>query len=107
MMSRSERVMPGPALARNLVARGDVDHVERQVRQLRAEGRGQVVAAALDDDQVEAGKVAASSASMAAEVHRRIFADRRVRAAAGLDADDALGARAPALRTRNSASSWV
>ena len=34
-----------PALAWNFFAAGDVDHIDRQVRQLGAEGRGQVVAA--------------------------------------------------------------
>ena len=46
----------GAALARDLVAGGDVDHVERQVGELGAEGRGEVVAAGLDQDQVEVGK---------------------------------------------------
>ena len=45
MTSRSDLRDAGPALARDLVAGGDVDHVERQVGQLGAEGRGEVVAA--------------------------------------------------------------
>jgi CubicO group peptidase (beta-lactamase class C family) len=46
----------GAALARDLVAGGDVDDVDRQVGQFRAEGGRQVVAAAFDQDQVEPGK---------------------------------------------------
>ncbi len=37
----------GPALARDLVAGGDVDHVEREIGEFGAECRGEVVAAAL------------------------------------------------------------
>ena len=51
-----EQVGPGDAgaaLARDLVAAGDVDDVDGQVGQLGAEGGGQVVAAALDEDEVE------------------------------------------------------
>jgi len=44
MTSRSERVIR-PALAWNLVARGNVDHIDRQVDQLRAESRREIVAA--------------------------------------------------------------
>ncbi len=43
----------GAALARDLLAGRDVDHVDREVRELGAEGRREVVAAALDEDQVE------------------------------------------------------
>ena len=49
----------GPALARDLVALGHVDHVDRGVDQLGAERRGQVVAAALDEQQLEPGKARA------------------------------------------------
>src|SRR5258708_248517 len=49
---------PGAALARNLVARGDVDHVEGEVGELRAEGRREVVAAGLDEDHLERGETA-------------------------------------------------
>ena len=42
----------GAALARDLVAAGDVDHVDRVVDQLAAVLRGEVVAAALDDQQL-------------------------------------------------------
>ena len=80
----------GAALARDLLAAGDVDHVEREVRQLGAEGRGEVVAARLDEDHVEVGE-ALLHALDRLEVDRRVLADRGVRASAGLDAHDALG----------------
>src|SRR5688572_28087347 len=79
-----------PALARDLVARGDVDHVKGEVGELRAEGRGEVVAAGFDEHHIELGE-AARQAVDRLEVDRRVLADRGVRAAAGLDADDALG----------------
>src|SRR5207245_11665208 len=43
-------------LARDLLALGDVDHVDRRVHQLRAERRGQIIAAALDEEQIQSGK---------------------------------------------------
>jgi hypothetical protein len=39
--SRSDLVMPGRPCA-DLVARGDVDHVEREVGELGAEGRARL-----------------------------------------------------------------
>src|SRR5690606_37756669 len=44
------------ALAGDLVAGGDVDDVERQVAEIGAEGRREVVAAALHEHQVQIGK---------------------------------------------------
>ena len=90
MMSRSERVMPGPALARNLVARGNVDHVEREVGQLRTEGGGQIVAAAFDENHVEVAEATGESLDRL-EIDRCIFPNCRMRTAAGFDTDDALG----------------
>src|SRR5260221_1940325 len=81
-----------PALARDLVARGDVDDVERQVRELRAERGGEVVAARLDEHQVQLGK-ALRQPRYRLQVDRSVLADRRVRTAAGLDTDDALGSQ--------------
>ena len=82
--------MPGPALARNLVAGRDVDHIEREIGELGAEGRGEIVAAALDENEIEIGKAAVHLGDRG-EIDRGVLADRRMRAAAGLDADDALG----------------
>jgi hypothetical protein len=80
----------GAALARDLVARRHVDHVQREVGKLRAEGRGEVVAAGLDQDQVQAGETPVEPRHRL-EIDGGVLADRGVRAAAGLDADDALG----------------
>ena len=79
----------GAALARDLVAGRHVDHVQRQIRQLRAEGGREIVAARLDQNEVEPGEAAVQPLDRL-EVDRRILADRGVRAAAGLDADDPL-----------------
>src|SRR5712671_2253704 len=80
----------GAALARDLVARRHVNHVEREVGELRAESRGEIVAAGLDQDQVEV-REAAIEPRHRLEVDRGVLADRGMRTAAGLDADDALG----------------
>jgi hypothetical protein len=70
----------------------------------RAEGGREIVAAGLDEDHLERGKRRINRATAS----RLIDASSRcgVRAAAGLDADDALGPSA-SLRTRNYASSSV
>src|SRR3984893_5154832 len=44
------------AFGRNLVAGGNVDDVERQVRELRRKGRRQVVAAGFDQNEIEPWK---------------------------------------------------
>jgi colanic acid/amylovoran biosynthesis protein len=86
----------GPALARDLVAGRDVDDVDRDVGELRAERRRQVVAARFDEDQVELPEAPAHVVDRR-EVDRGVLADRGVRATAGLDAHDALrGERARA-----------
>lgn len=43
----------GSALARYFVSAGHVNHVNRNVDQFRAEHRGKIVAAALDEDEFE------------------------------------------------------
>ena len=90
MTSRSDLRDAGAAFARDLVAGGDVDHVERQIGQFGAERGGEVVAARFDENDVEVGERAVE-ARHRLEVDRGVLADRGVRAAAGLDADDALG----------------
>ncbi len=80
----------GTALARDLLAGRDIDHVDREIRELGAEGRGQVVAAGLDQQQLEAGKAPPHLAD-GGEVDRGVLADRRMGAAARLDAHDTLG----------------
>src|SRR5882672_10299970 len=78
------------ALARDLVTGGDVDHVEGEVGQLRAESRSEVVASRFDEDDLEVAEGAVQP-RYGLEVDRGVLADRGVRAAAGLHADDALG----------------
>ena len=106
MTSRSLCVMPGPALARHLVAAGHVDDVDRVVDELAAVLRGEVVAAALDEEQLRRRRSSMSSSS-ASEVVADVLADRGVRAAAGLDGADLTRRAAPRARWRNSASSRV
>ncbi len=79
---------PGSVLARDLVAGGDVDHVDEEVDQRRREGQRQVVAAALDQHDVAVGKARLHVLDRR-EVHAGILAHRRVRTGAGLDAEDA------------------
>src|SRR6516162_7619123 len=75
---------------RNLVASGDVDDVERQVREFRRKGRRQVVAAGFDQNEIERRKFLLHLRDRG-EIDRVVLADRGVRAAAGLDASDPLG----------------
>ena len=86
----------GAALPRDLLAGGDVDHVEGEVGELRREGGGEIVAAGFDQHQIEIGKLGAHLRD-GGEIDGGILADRGVRAAAGLHAHDALrGQRAGA-----------
>ena len=57
---------------------------------LRAERGREIVAAALDEDQIEIGK-ARDQPRDRLEIDRSILADRGMRTAAGFHADDALG----------------
>ena len=49
----------GAALGGNFVAGGDVDHVDREIGELRGKRRGEIVATGFDQDQVERGKLRA------------------------------------------------
>src|SRR4051812_12861132 len=80
---------PGTALARDLLAAGDVDDVDRQVGELGREGRGEVIAAGLDENEIELREAPRHGVDRR-EVDRAVLADCGVRAAAGLDAHDAL-----------------
>ena len=77
------------ALARNLVALRYVDDKDRGIRQLRAEGRREIVAAALDEDDLRVGE-ALRQFLYSLEIHGGILADGRMGTAARLDAEDAL-----------------
>src|SRR5262249_5443351 len=98
MTSRSDRVTPGPPLRgtlspparpRPLAPPRRVDAVDRRIHELGAEARRQVVAAALDEQQLHARKPRRQQIERL-EIGRRVLADRRVRAPARLDADDAI-----------------
>src|SRR5690606_22023209 len=78
----------GAALARDLVALADIDDVDVAVDQFGAEGGGQIVAAALDEDDVEVGKLRGHLLRRV-QVHRHVLADRSVRATARFHAGDA------------------
>ena len=78
-----------PALARDLLALADRDHIERQVGEVGREGGGEIVAAGFDEDDVEIRKFAVELGDRL-QIDRGVLADRGVRAAAGLDADDAV-----------------
>ena len=77
------------ALARDVVAAGDVDHEDLHVGERGGEDRGQVVAAALDEDDVERPGRRLELLDRL-EVRGDVVADRGVRAAAGLDRGDPL-----------------
>src|SRR5262249_489673 len=77
------------AFARNLFSFRDIDHVDREVCQFRTEGGGDVVAARFDEAQLCVGESTVHVVDRR-QVHRRVFADCRVRAATGFDAHDAL-----------------
>jgi len=68
---------------------GDVDDIDGEVGQFRREGRGKVIATGLDQHQIEIGKFRAH-VGHGREIHRGVLADRGMRAAAGLDAGNAV-----------------
>ena len=80
---------PRPALARDVLPGGGVDHVDRQIRQFRAEGGGKVVAPRFDQHQIEIRKRGVEIRH-GGEVDRGILADRGMRAAPRLDPADAV-----------------
>ena len=82
------------ALARNVVAAGDIDDENPPIDQIEREGRGEIVAAGFEHDQLDAGKLALELVA-GGDVERRVFADRRVRAGAGFDGGDARGIDQP------------
>ena len=88
----------GAAFPRHLLAAGDVDNVNGEVGELRREGGGEVVTAQFDEDDIEIGK-ARSHLGNCLQVDRRVLANGGMRAAAGLDAEDALfGKRLDAIQ---------
>ena len=98
--------MPGPPLRGILSPAGDVDDVERQVGQLRAERRGEVVAAAFDEDRCRGCRSAAPGRSTAS---RLIDASSRIAVCGQPPVSTPMmrSAGSASLRTRNCASSSV
>src|SRR5205814_3993376 len=87
---------PGPAFARDFIALSYVNHVNGGVDQFRAEGRGQVISAAFNQEKVQIGETALQLAN-GLQVNGRILANRRVRASPGLDTNHSVRCeRAPA-----------
>ena len=80
----------GTALARHLVAAGDVEHEQLHVDEALGEREGEVVAAALDEHQVER-TLPLLEVLDGVEVGGDVLPDGGVGAAAGLDRDDAGG----------------
>src|SRR5579871_2612093 len=74
-----------PPLAGNLVAAGYVDYVDEGVHQFGTEGGRQVVAAAFDQDQLQAGMQRLEFGNRL-QVHRSVLANGGMRAPAGLHA---------------------
>jgi hypothetical protein len=96
---------PRPSLARDLVAARHIDHVDERVHQFRTEGRRQIVAAALDENQFQS-RMPALQFGDRFQIHGSILANRGMRTPAGFDAQNASAASVP-WRIRNSASSRV
>src|SRR5215203_3820171 len=88
---------PRAPLAGDLLASGNVDDVDREVGEFWREGGGEVVAAGLDQDEIELRETTAHVAD-GREIDRGVLADRRVGAAPCLDADDALLGQGPGHR---------
>jgi hypothetical protein len=80
---------PWPALARDLVAARNVNDIDDVVRELARVVRREVVAAALDEQNL--APIAGLKRLECARVRGNVFANRRVRAPARLDRLDALG----------------
>ena len=80
----------GPALAGDLLSGGDVDHVDRHVGEFRREGGREVVAPRFHQHEVEPREPRVELRD-GVEVDRGVLADRRVRAAPGLDPHDPVG----------------
>ena len=73
----------GAALARDVVSAGHVDHEHPVVDQIQREGRCEVVAAALDQDQLQAGELGVQTLRRL-DVEGRVLADDGVGAGSGL-----------------------
>ena len=88
--SRSRPHDARAALAGDVVAAGDVDDEHPEIGEIAGEGGGQVVAAAFQQDQFEAGKPPFQVVG-GLDVQRRVLADHGVGAGAGFHRRDAGG----------------
>ena len=79
---------PGPVLARDLVAGGDVDHIDEIVDQRRRKGERQIIAAAFDQHDIAIRKAPLHVLDRR-EVHAWILAHRSMRAGTCLHSEDA------------------
>src|SRR6267142_562775 len=87
-----QQIGPGDSRAAfpgDLFAFRDVDDVDRQVRQLRAERRREIVAARFDEAEIGSWELEAHLVERG-EVHGSVFPDCGMRATASLHAHDAL-----------------
>ncbi len=84
----------GAILARNLVAGGHINHIDEEVDQRGREGKRQIVASRLDEHDVGIRKLGLHLLD-SRDVHRRVFADSRMRTRASLHADDAVFGQHP------------
>ncbi|MCG3773380.1 MAG: hypothetical protein JW395_0186 [Nitrospira sp.] len=96
-----QQIGPGdswPAFARDLIARRHIDDIDHFVGKFRAECRGQIVATALDEHQLDI-RMALEQIVQGLLIMRGIFTDRRMGAASGFDAQNAvLRQRSPACQ---------
>ena len=79
----------GSTLPWNLVARGHIDDVDREIDQLGTERCAEVVAAAFDNHEIEVWKLAIESVDCR-EIHRSVFPDCSMWASARFDANNAI-----------------
>jgi hypothetical protein len=84
----------GAAFARNIVAARDVDDEDPPVNQIEREGRGEIVAARFEQDQLEARKRRLQLVARR-DVERRVLPDHGVGAGARFDGGDARGIDEP------------
>ena len=82
-------MIPGPRLRGIVAPARDVDDEQPVVHQIEGEGGGEIVAAALDQDQVEGVELLLQQVG-GLDVERRVLADHRMGAGAGLDTHDPL-----------------
>ena len=88
----------GAAFTRDLVPCRDINDVDGNVGEVRAKGSGKVIAAGLDEDQL---KVLEEPLHLSdrGQVDGCVLADRRMRTATRLDAEDALGRQCAVRKT--------